>query len=300
MHAVFVVLMGGILAPQAPLETLPAPEPAGLNDVSAAGGIEDEGIENIESVPAGADPFSLPPPAPAPAVPRPANRLSGPPPVPIIEIPPSPAREAPSWEAAFAPETWPVWSLAVIGLTAAVASLRMVVLLRRQIRAVSCPRLYIDGIRFTGLVAGSRPVFFVRIANTGPADAHRVTVTIGAVYQGGGGKAGAPQTMTIPAYSSREFFVRWQNALTSAVRDDILGGSSKLCVKVTVRYGDGEPEKHCFQYQPWDSDRPSGLPDFIPCDLDSQLDGFATGRSARVPADDITWLDQRQAEYVPD
>jgi hypothetical protein len=176
----------------------------------------------------------------------------------------------------------------------------MVGLLRRQMRALSAPRLHVDGIRFTGLVAGTRPVFFVRVGNAGPTDALKVTVTIGAVYQGGGGKAGAPQTMTIPAHGNREFFVRWQNALTSAVRDDIQCGSSKLCVKVTVQHGEGDPEKHCYQYHPWDLDRPAGVPDFVSCDLDSQLGGFATGRMARVATEDIVVPPQIPLQRKPE
>jgi hypothetical protein len=208
-----------------------------------------------------------------------------------------PAEDAVEWEAAFAPQTWPIWALVLVGFAAMIAGFRMAALLRRQIRAAASPRLHVDGIRFTGLVAGSRPVFFVRVGNSGPSDAYKVAVSIGALYQGGGGKAGAPQTMTIPAHSSREFFVRWQNALTTAVRDDILGGSSKLCVKVAVEYGDGEPHKHCYQYHPWEGDRPPGVPDFVPCDLDSQLGGFTTGRTARLAvADDVPLVTGRKAE----
>jgi hypothetical protein len=220
-------------------------------------------------------------PARAPSV-RPARQA----PVRIPETAvPSGGTEA--WRTAFLPGTWPIWSLSLVGLAAILTGLSMVLVLRRQIRALSRPRLYVDSLRFTGLVAGSRPVFFVRVANAGPEDAYKVTVTMSAVYQGGGGKAGTPQTMTVPSHGSREYFVRWQNALTTAVRDDILSGSSKLCVKISIEQENGESEKHCYQYQPWDEDRPSGVPDFVPCDLDSQLGGFSSGRTSRVATEDV-------------
>jgi hypothetical protein len=219
-----------------------------------------------------------------------------PPPMPLV-VPALPQpEESYEWQTAFLPSTWPVWSLTLVVIGAIVVGFRAVALVRRQIQVATQPRLHLEGIRFTGLVAGARPVFFVRIGNAGSTDAHGVRVSISALYQGGGGKTGAPQTMTIPAHSNREFFLRWQNALTTAVRDDILGGSSKLCVKVAVEYGKGEPEKHCYQFHPWGGDRPPGVPDFVPCDLDSQLDGFTTGRASRLAvADDVPLIQPRRS-----
>lgn len=218
-----------------------------------------------------------------------------PPPMPLV-LPALPTPDdSYEWQAAFLPATWPIWSLTLVGIGAIAAGFRTLALVRRQIRVVTGARLHLEGIRFTGLVAGARPVFFVRVGNAGATDAHGVRVSISALYQGGGGKTGAPQTMTIPAHSSREFFLRWQSALTTAVRADILGGSSKLCVKVTVEYGEGEPEKHCYQFHPWDGDRPPGVPDFVPCDLDSQLAGFTTGRPSRLAVtDDVPLIQPRR------
>jgi hypothetical protein len=201
------------------------------------------------------------------------------------------------WHAAVAPETWPLWSLTAVAFAALAAGIRLTGLMRRQLLEITSPQPYLDGIRFTGLVAGTRPVFFARIGNSGSTDARSVKVAISAVYQGGGGKAGTPQTMTIPAHESREFFVRWPSALTTAVRDDILAGTSKLSVKIAVEPENAEPRRYCYQYYNWDNARPSGAPDFVPCDLDTQL-GFGSGRSSRTADDDIP-VEPRSAEYAP-
>lgn len=289
MTTAFVFLIAGVFALQQPSEAALGQEQAFRSpeedypDPTGRFGVI-EGVEVPEPV--------IPP---ALSVPSPPTQQA---PRPEVQVSESAGRTAEGilWQDAFAPTTWPVWALVLVASCGIGAALWTVALLRRQIRAGSVPRLHLDGIRFTGLVPGSRPVFFVRIGNAGPTDAYKVTVSISAVYQGGGGKAGAPQTMTIPAHGSREFFVRWQNALTSAVRDDILGGSSKLCVKVAVQLGDGEPQKHCYQFHPWDNDRPPGVPDFVPCDLDVQLGGFTTGRASRLATDDVPLIQPRRVE----
>lgn len=272
MWAASFVLMGTLWALQFPAEQVAEAPTLNVNDADSGGSDGQPGVIEAEAAP-----------------------RAYPPTVPLIlpELPPPDKSYA--WQTAFLPETWPIWSLALIGVGAIAVGFRSLALVRRQIRVVTSPRLHLEGVRFTGLVAGARPVFFARVRNGGATDAHDVKVSISALYQGGGGKTGAPQSVMIPAHSSRELFLRWQNALTAAIRHDILDGTSKLCVKVVIEYGDGEPQKHCYQFQPWDGDRPPGVPDFVPCDLDSQLAGFTTGRPSRLAvADDIPLIQLRR------
>lgn len=273
MTAASFVLMGTLWALQLPVEQGAEAPALNVNDADSSELAGRFGVIEGEALPQ--------------AYPRPTPRA-------LPALPPP--EESYEWQAAFLPATWPIWSLTLVGIGAIAAGFWTLAQVRRQIRVVTGPRLHLEGIRFTGLVAGARPVFFVRVGNAGATDAYGVRVSISALCQGGGGKTGAPQTMTIPAHSSRECFLRWQNALTTAVREDILGGSSKLCVKVAVEYGEGEPGRHCYQFHPWDGDRPPGVPDFVPCDLDSQLAGFTTGRTSRLAVtDDVPLIQRRRA-----
>lgn len=180
----------------------------------------------------------------------------------------------------FTPSQWPNIGLmflaglaAVFALCAYLATRRQAIAAEQQLALATTPRLYVDGVRASDFESGKQPVFFVKIANAGPIAAEQVAINIrvepdphyiGAKYSDG------VHIIMIPANGYREYFIKVSEVLTDNILDELnFRQLWQLRVTGYFEYG-GKQTKYCYKYNPSGNPRPEGLPQFIPCDFNTQ------------------------------
>jgi len=136
------------------------------------------------------------------------------------------------------------------------------------------PRLHIEGVRVSDFEVGKQPWFFIKVTNSGPKAAEDVMISMRVESGLSTGTVGAKwkkeQTVTIPANSSRKYFIKWAERLT----DDAYQGF-KMFVPLSVsgyyKMRETQQVEYCYKYNPCIEPRPKGVPEFIPCDFDPGL-----------------------------
>jgi len=169
------------------------------------------------------------------------------------------------------------WVMVIVTATAAFfAFLAFVVAalqakyLKEQLRVATSARLSVEGVRMARFEISEKPIFFVKIVNSGPADAENVMVDIRvepakAGVNGVKYSAGA-QPITIPANSSREYFIQFTQALTAEVREGVIHKGWPLRVAGFIQESGREKKEYDYKYHPWKT-RPKDVPEFIPSDF---------------------------------
>jgi hypothetical protein len=145
--------------------------------------------------------------------------------------------------------------------------------LKKQLRVATSARLSVEGVRMVKFEIGEKPVFFVKIVNSGPADAEKVMVDIRvepakAGVNGVKYSAGA-QPIDIPANSCREYFIELKERLTAEVQDGIKNKNWPLRVTGFTQESGQEQKDYDYRYYPWNP-RPKDVPEFIPSEFNTR------------------------------
>ena len=149
----------------------------------------------------------------------------------------------------------------------------------KQVELATSARLHIEGVRVADFSSGLEPVFFVKIVNSGPVAAEDVAVNIRVESSEGGAKyTGGDHRIMVPAHDSREYFIKWPSRLNDTL---VNGFKSDIPLRVSghFEYG-GKRTEYCYRYNASQGERPSGVPEFIPCDFDTRRTVLVTGKAA--------------------
>ena len=145
-------------------------------------------------------------------------------------------------------------------------------LLRRSFRATQ-PRLHVDRVRAAWFEVGQRPVFFVKVINSGIVAAKNVSIRMKAEFAGSTIQHNSDQVIVIPANSWRESFIVSPISLDAVVLTGCNSGTILLRVSGYIAWGNEKPTEYCYKYYPWPfhQPRPRGLRHFVPCDFDTTI-----------------------------
>ena len=129
--------------------------------------------------------------------------------------------------------------------------------------------VYVNGVRAINLGDGSRPTFFVSVANDGSTSARDVMVTVHIDTNDNTQEYKTPQKLDIPSKDSKEVHLLAAFVISPDSLEGSNNGQNRLEVSGSVEYR-GTSTPYCYRYKPWEGKRPEGVPMFVPCDHDER------------------------------